>query len=55
MRVPCDETRRVHDRECRDLCDRRAVGYVVSGPMFVCHNHARHHEVNGEEIARVFR
>lgn len=51
--MTCGEFRRVHDRDCRERCGRKAVGYVVSGPMFVCHNHARHHELNGEQIVRI--
>lgn len=48
----CDEFRRVHDRDCRERCGRKAWGYVVSGPMFVCYSHAFHHIANGERIVR---
>lgn len=52
MSIPCGEWKRVNDPKCKERCGRSSVGYVISGPMFVCHQHARHHEANGEEIMR---
>ena len=51
--MSCEEFKRVHDPDCRERCDRKTWGYVVSGPMFVCWSHALHWEKEGEVIVRV--
>jgi hypothetical protein len=46
----CESFRRERDPKCREKCGRKACGYVISGPMFVCHTHARYWRGQGEEI-----
>ena len=48
MNYECEDWRHVHDRNNREKCGRRARWYVISGPMFVCANHRRHQESQGE-------
>ena len=45
----CEEFRHVHNLKSRERCGRRAYGYVVSGPMFVCWSHWLHWQAQGEQ------